>query len=146
MRFRPRSAGTPTIELTPLIDVVFLLLIFLMISTTFVSRTGLQVQVPEADSARANPDDERVEVMVTEEGDFLVDGDELEEDTDLATALGRHAEDAKGEEAPLLVIRADRNARHGAVVEAMDAGAEAGLGRVAVSALSPGETDPAEAP
>ncbi|MFA9461548.1 ExbD/TolR family protein [Thiohalorhabdus sp. Cl-TMA] len=137
MRFRAREAESPSIELTPLIDVVFLLLIFLMISTTFVSRTGLQIQVPEADSAAANPDSARVEVMVTEKGDYLVDGEELAGEKALAAVLRRRSEQVENTEHPLLVIRADRNARHGAVVAAMDAGSAAGLGRVAISTVRP---------
>ena len=137
MRFRPRSSESLTIELTPLIDVVFLLLIFLMISTTFVSRTGVQIQVPEADSARANPDAPRVEVMITEKGNYLVDGDEVPRGEDLATVLRRREKKLSGSGNPLLVIRADRNARHGAVVAAMDAASDVGLNRVAIAAVTP---------
>jgi len=116
---------------------VFLLLIFLMISTTFVSRTGIQIQVPEADSAQTNPDATRVEVMVTEEGDYLVDGKEVPRKDDLASTLRRRAERMEGVAEPLLVIRADRNARHGAVVAAMDAASDVGLNRVAIAAVTP---------
>lgn len=136
MKFRGRSEQSPTIELTPLIDVVFLLLIFFMISTTFVSRSGLQVQVPEAQSSQANPDKERVEVMVTEEGEYLIDGEGLPAGTDLGQALKQRAGDG---EQPLLVIRADEDARHSAVVGAMDAGKASGLTRIAISANEPSQ-------
>ncbi|MEF8793152.1 ExbD/TolR family protein [Thiohalorhabdus sp.] len=134
MKFRGRSEQSPTIELTPLIDVVFLLLIFFMISTTFVSRSGLQVQVPEAQSSQANPDRERIEVMVTEAGEYLIGGEGLSADTSLEQALQKRA---KGGEKPLLVIRADKNAKHRAVVGAMDAGKATGLTRIAISSREP---------
>ena len=134
MKFRSRSEQAPTIELTPLIDVVFLLLIFFMISTTFVSRTGLQVQVPEAQATETNPDQQRVEVMVTEAGEYLVGGKDVPPDSDLAAVLRQAA--AEGGE-PLLVIRADRDAKHGAVVAAMDAGKSVGLTRIAISTVDP---------
>ena len=134
MKFRSRTEQTPTIELTPLIDVVFLLLIFFMISTTFVSRSGLQVQVPEAQATQANPKQARVEVMVTEAGKYLVDGQDIPAEADLAGLLRRETAD---KEEPLLVIRADRNAKHGAVVAAMDAGKAIGLTRIAISTTDP---------
>ena len=137
MKFRTREHRTPHVELTPLIDVVFLLLIFFMISTTFVSRTGLQIRLPEADSAQTNPDTARVEVMVTEEGDFLVDGEAVPAERSLTEVLRGRAQAAADGAGPMLVIRADRNARHGAVVTAMDAGSAAGLDRVAISTLAP---------
>ncbi len=134
MKFRNRKEQMPAVELTPLIDVVFLLLIFFMISTTFVSRSGLQVRIPEAESSQANPDTARVEVMVTADGGYLVEGKELAPDADLANILRQHTD---AESPPLLVIRADRNARHKAVVAAMDAGSSAGLSRVAIAATPP---------
>ena len=126
----------PTVELTPLIDVVFLLLIFFMITTTFVARSGLQVRVPEADATRASPDEARIEVMVTEDGKYLVNGQSIPREADLADLLRKEAE---GGDSPLLVIRADRDARHAAVVGAMDAGSSAGLSRVAISTVAPPE-------
>jgi len=134
VKFRSRTEQTPTIELTPLIDVVFLLLIFFMISTTFVSRTGLQVQVPQAQATQANPEQARVEVMVTEDGTYLVDGQDIPAEADLAGLLRRQV---ANKDQPLLVIRADRNAKHGAVVAAMDAGKAIGLTRIAISTVNP---------
>lgn len=136
MRFRDRSEQSPSIELTPLIDVVFLLLIFFMISTTFVSRSGLQVQVPEAQSSQANPDREQIEVMVTEEGEYLIDGEGLAAGTNLKQALKERAKDG---DQSLLVIRADENAKHRAVVGAMDAGKATGLTRIAISSREPAQ-------
>jgi biopolymer transport protein ExbD len=134
VKFQSRSEQSPAIELTPLIDVVFLLLIFFMISTTFVSRAGLQVQVPEAQATASNPERARVEVMVTEEGDYLVDGKDVPPEGDLAGVLRQHRGTG---ETPLLVIRADRNAKHGAVVAAMDAGKAIGMTRIAISTVRP---------
>ena len=134
MKFRSRSEQNPSVELTPLIDVVFLLLIFFMISTTFVSRTGLQVQVPEAEATESNPDRARVEIMVTDKGGYLVDGKDLAAGADLKDVLRRKAGDG---DKPLLVIRADRNAKHGAVVSAMDAGKAVGLTRIASGTVDP---------
>jgi len=136
VKFRTRENRTPTVELTPLIDVVFLLLIFFMISTTFVSRTGLQIQLPEVEHSQTNPDREQVEVMVTEDGSYLVDGEAVPADSNLEEVL-RDRADKAGDGRPMLVIRADRNARHAAVATAMDAGSAAGLNRIAISTVKP---------
>ena len=124
------------LKMTSMIDVVFLLLIFFMITTTFVARSGLQIRVPEADATRASPEEARVEVMVTEDGKYLVNGQGVPREADLAELLRQEAENG---DSPLLVIRADRDARHAAVVEAMDAGSSAGLSRVAISTVTPPE-------
>ena len=133
MKFRERSERTPSVELTPLIDVVFLLLIFFMVSTTFISRSGLQVQVPEAETGTPNPDRARIEVMVTDSGEYLVNGKGLGSGQDLVAALRARLEKTKG--SPVLVIRADRESRHADVVGAMDAGRSIGLNRIAISTI-----------
>lgn len=131
MKFRTRSEQPPSVELTPLIDVVFLLLIFFMVSTTFISRAGLQVQVPEAGSTQPNPEQGRIEVMVTPDGDYLVDGEEIPPGEELFEVLRKRV--AGSDRQRLLVIRADREARHAHVVAAMDAGKELGLTRIAIA-------------
>lgn len=133
MKFRERSERTPSVELTPLIDVVFLLLIFFMVSTTFISRSGLQVQVPEAETGTPNPDRSRIEVMVTDSGEYLVNGKGLGPGQELEAALRARLEKAKGPS--VLVIRADRESRHADVVGAMDAGRAVGLNRIAISTI-----------
>lgn len=141
MKFRERSERTPSVELTPLIDVVFLLLIFFMVSTTFISRSGLQVQVPEAETGTPNPDRSRIEVMITASGEYLVNGEGLGSDQELAAALQARAEKANG--SPVLVIRADRESRHADVVGAMDAGRAIGLHRIAIATIGePPESSP----
>jgi biopolymer transport protein ExbD len=122
------------VELTPLIDVVFLLLIFFMLSTTFISRTGLQIRMPEAESGRSHDTPDRIEVRVPEGGDLLVDGEKVDSEAALRRIL---ADYAAGHEDPLLVIRGDRMARHGAVTTVMDAGKAAGIGRIAVGVRDP---------
>ena len=133
MKFQSRRHEPPAVELTPLIDVVFLLLIFFMLTTTFVTRTSLPIDLPEADSAASSDGRERIEVRVPADGSFRVNGEAVASES----ALRERLADLRSEHAsPVLVIRGDRRARHGVVTQVMDAAQAAGLSRVAVGVQS----------
>jgi biopolymer transport protein ExbD len=132
---------SPEINLTALIDVVFLLLIFFMVSTTFERESELGIELPEA-SADASPTREDfLEVSVDTKGRFYVDGRALV-NTQVATlvqALQRAAEGRGGD--PVLVVSADGNAPHQAVMSVLDAAQRAGLARVRFATRIAGEDD-----
>ena len=137
MRFRERREESPTVDLTPLIDVVFLLLIFFMVSTTFVNRSGLDLQLPEAQSRTASPPEDPIRIAVGADGGYTVNGKEVSAKR-LQAVLTKQAE---GREDPQVVVAADRDARHGAVTRAMDSASQAGLSRFAIQTQPGAESE-----
>jgi len=122
------------IELTPLIDVVFLLLIFFMISTTFTKETALRINLPEAaGDSKAEPP-QSVEVHVGAGSEYAI----AEEGSGAARALInssretllRALQDYQGNERLLVIIRADKNAKHEAVIRVLDVAQELGLSNI----------------
>ena len=135
MKFRRRResrTGSATVELTPLIDVVLLLLIFFMVSTTFRSESVLAVELPDADGAPRERADVEVTVHVDADGRIAVDDRELVngEVEVIAAALAA----AAGER---VVVAADAAARHDAVVRVLDAAGRAGLAEVRILTQRP---------
>ena len=131
MRFqRPaRSArALVAVELTPLIDVVFLLLIFFMVSTTFVRETALGIRLPNAQGDAASREPGDIEVQIGAAGDYVVDGHRLAGDdvAALQTALATAAAQTDRFGATV-VVAADAGTRHDAVVRVLDAARRAGL-------------------
>ncbi|NKC13512.1 MAG: biopolymer transporter ExbD [Gammaproteobacteria bacterium] len=130
MNLRPRRPEPPDINLTPLIDVVFLLLIFFMVSTTFDREAELAIQLPE--SSAAPPDAEqrrRIEIAIDANGRYFVDGNTLLNarlDTLKRAIMGAAAAD----QSIPLIVNADANTPHHAVVLALDAARQAGLSKV----------------
>ena len=135
MKFGPRRRPEASIELTPLIDVVFLLLIFFMVSTSFVRETRMAVDLPEA-AGEARAAKSAPALLIDAAGNYALDGRPLV-DGELATLeealrpLSEHAE------APRLVIAADAAAAHRTVVRAMDAARRAGIAHVDIATRQP---------
>ncbi len=126
----------PEINLTSLIDVVFLLLIFFMVSTTFERQALLRIQLPEAATGQVESVSDRIELVISEAGDFYVDERLVADDrkTTLMLAL-KQAFEARPD--ALLVIRADGGAPHRLVVRAMDAAAAQGITRLRIATVEP---------
>ena len=149
MRFkRPRrnGRGFAVVEITPLIDVIFLLLIFFVVSTTFVRTSAIEVDLPSSSSGRGHTA-EGIEVRVTAAGDYAVNDRVLAEPGSgaLLRALRQARSEVAGPEQPL-VIAADADARHEAVVRVLDAARKLGLTnvRVLTEARSPAPDDEAD--
>lgn len=137
MNLRPHRRESPDINLTPLIDVVFLLLIFFMVSTTFREDGRIRLQLPEA-NAEAVPAEtiELVEVMVDRGGRFYVN-QQLVRDQDLET-LKQALVGTVGAERDLpVLVRADAQAQHQAVMRVLDAAGQLGMQRIAFAASQP---------
>jgi biopolymer transport protein ExbD len=120
MNLRPRAPEEPDLNLTSLIDVVLLLLIFFMVSTTFVDESRLKIQLPQAGAERA-PEQQRtpIEIAVTASGEFRVDGKTLL-NTSPATLSAAVSKVAGSQRDVPITIRADARATHQSVVTAMD--------------------------
>ena len=124
MQFRRRGKVEIAINLAPLIDVIFLLVIFFAVSTTFLETAGLQLELPESSStAERNP--EELTVFLATDGQMSFDGEPV---TD-AQLSQRLREALAGRERKIVVLQADTHTEHGKVVQIMDlirgAGAEA---------------------
>lgn len=141
MKFRRRRQEEPGVNLTPLIDVVFLLLIFFMVSTTFTRETRLVVDLPEADSQAAEPSPQQVEILVDEAGAYRVNGTALF-DREVRTIQAALYEVTEGDTTQPLLISADAQAAHAAVVRAMDAAGQMGFSRLRIASLRPASTAP----
>ena len=127
------------INLTPLIDVVFLLLIFFMVTTTFSKEAQIKLQLPEATSAeKADVNDNFLTIQINEFGEYAVQGADDEEPRQLINSshktLQRTIEQAsRNMNDPIVLIRADRLTPHEAVVKAMDAARHQGLYQITFS-------------
>ena len=138
MRFQQKHREELEINMTSLIDVVLLLLIFFMMSTRFIDESRLQVRLPEAgvqpDEASAR---ESLEIEVTAEGNYRVGGRDLVNNSPdtLATALARAT---NGNRAQPLTIRADARAVHQSVVTAMDVAGRLGYRQINIATVHDG--------
>lgn len=135
MNLRTRSRDEPEINLTSLIDVVLLLLVFFMVSTSFIKATEIRLQLPQADATpRVEPAVE-VEIMISAAGDYFVDGQELVNRR--PETLQRALEQVAGEQRELPVtIRADGRAAHQSVVTAMDIVGRLGFSQILIATVS----------
>ena len=124
---RRRGRLAATVELAPLIDIVFLLLIFFMVSATFIRRSELHIDLPEAKGGWPETSDP-LTITVRRDGGYAVNGQPTAE-----SALAQALASARGEdEATRAVIAADALAPHQAVVGAMDAAGQSGLTRISI--------------
>ena len=132
MNLRPSPRKSPEVDITPLIDVVFLLLIFFMVSTTFERESQIMIELPEATAEPATTEDESLEIVIDSEGRYFI-GDKQVVNTELKTlkaaiskTLGRDIEIP-------VTIRADANTPHQAVVRALDATSQLGLTQISLA-------------
>jgi biopolymer transport protein ExbD len=139
MKFRRRPRTEVSIELTPLIDVVFLLLIFFMVSTTFIRETQLDLNLPEATGDLQQPEDQNIVVTIAEDGTYAVN-DQALVNSQLGTLMRALQQQMAENDAPKqLIITADANATHQAVVRAMDAAGQVGLTSLSITTQAPKE-------
>ncbi len=138
MKFRRQRPGEVGVNLTPLIDVVFLLLIFFMVSTTFTRETQLTLDLPEASGAARETPAEQVEILVDEQGRYRVNGQPLV-DQRVRTIQSAIYKVSAGDTTLPLVIAADAQASHQDVVRAMDAAGQMGFVHLSISTRQPAE-------
>ena len=132
MNLQPGSEDEPDINLTPLIDVVFLLLIFFMVSTTFEHQSRIQIELPEATAEATAQEDDTLEIMVDAQGRYFI-GDQQVINSELKT-LKTAIRKAVGNRGELPVtIRADANTPHQAVIRVLDATSQLGLTHISLA-------------
>ena len=134
MNLKPERREEIDLNLTPLIDVVFLLLIFFMVSTTFEKTSKLKIDLPEASAQATAQPDKKIVIGIDVKGRYFINDRQLV-NTQLKTlklALLKMAGDNK--DIPI-VLRADAKTPHQSVVTAMDAASQVGLTRLSISTL-----------
>lgn len=135
MKLGSRPKAEPEVNLTSLIDVVLLLLIFFMVSTSFVKQSQISIRLPEASSSAAVEEKpEQLEIMITEQGTYLLNGRELvnSRPETIRNALMKLSD---GDTSLPLTISADANARHQHVVTAMDVAGKLGFVQISIATV-----------
>ncbi len=136
MNLRQSRSDEPEVNLTPLIDVVFILLIFFMVSTTFQKESQIKIELPQASGEPVEEHKELLEIVIDAEGHYFIDQRQVV-NTDLDT-LKRAIRKYLGKQTDLpVVIRADRVTPYESVVRAMDATAQLGLVKMSLATSQP---------
>jgi biopolymer transport protein ExbD len=133
MNFRKARPEEPEINLIPFIDVLLVVLIFLMLSTTYAKFTELQVTLPTADADASRERPQEITVSVSADGRYSVNGEAVDgRSVELLTmALSRAAE---GRNDMPIIVSADATSAHQSVINVMDAARRAGLARITFAA------------
>ena len=137
MKFqRGRAYDEPEINLIPLIDVLLVIIIFLMLTTTYARFSGLEINLPTADAETKTERPNEIDIAVTATGQILVNKTPLAaaDIRSISEALRRAAGDRAD---PLIVINADAKATHQSVVDVMQAAQTAGYPHISFATQSP---------
>ena len=126
MRLRNRAREEPDVIITPLIDIVFLLLIFFMVSTTFQKDSQLTIELPQASSEVSEVRDNPVNIAVDVQGRYFVNGVQLVNEQ-VATLKQAMRDAANGRDSPQVLINADAKAPYQSVITIMDAARQLGF-------------------
>lgn len=132
VHFKPRPRPTVYIPLTPIIDIVFLLLIYFLLTTNFMVEEGIKVKLPRAEATAPQTQKEITVYIDKEEKIFLG-----REDVSLATLFHRLREKIGGNQDKLVVIKADREVTVDKAVKVMDVAKTAGAGKLVLATEKP---------
>lgn len=133
MKFKRQRSQEVGVDLTPLIDVVFLLLIFFMVSTTFTRESHLQIELPEASGEPAPASEvEQIDVVINADGQYILNGRSLVNNR--RETLERGVQELAGGNHSLpFIITADARTPHEYVVRAMDVAGRLGFSRLSIT-------------
>ena len=142
MNLRKFRRESPSIDLTPLIDVVFMLLIFFMVSTTFKDQSLIRIDLPKATEQQEQKKNEQAIVLTIDaRGDYFVNGKQVVNNK--IDTLKKALQIAIGDrEHPPLTISADGKTSHQAVVTAMDAARQVGLVHLSIATRTSTDEQP----
>lgn len=118
-----------TIELTSLIDVIFMLVLFFLITTTFTTAPGFKVDLPKSSASDITRDRQDLTISISSDRSMAINQKYVTEDE----LKDRLYEEAQLNSSTLVIIQADQNVSHGKVVEVMDFAKQAGLSRLAIA-------------
>ena len=124
---RGRTREEPEINLIAMIDVLLVILIFLMVTTTYSKFSGLEINLPTADAPQSKQQPDEINVVVTAAGEVLVNKTPVA-GRDVASIAAALRGSASGE--PVVIINADAKAAHQNVIDVMQAAQQAGLSHI----------------
>lgn len=137
MKFRQkRQVEDIHINLTPMIDCLLFILVFLLLSTTFYQQSRINITLPDAQGVPPKQYDRKIEVMVDSTGHYAVNGQALssQDGSDLSTAIKQAAD---GHRDMMFVIAADAKATHQDVIRVMDVAGQLGFVNINISTKAP---------
>lgn len=140
MNFKRQNRESVEVNLTPLIDIVFLLLIFFMVSTTFTKENHLSIDLPEANAKASATPAESIEILISASGEYSINDKALVSHT-LPTLKRGLQKALDGRDSAPVVITADAKTPHEAVVRAMDAAGQLGLVNLSITTRQPGKSE-----
>jgi len=133
VNFTPASRsgrrGQLVLELTPLVDIIFQLLIFFLLTATFVKNPNFEINLPKASSKLTTNVKKDLTVVVTSDGQYKYESEEVDEDE----LVGIFEEEFVNNPTAIILIRADTDSRHGKVVEVMDMAKKVGFTRLGIA-------------
>lgn len=125
---RGRYREEPEINLIPMIDVLLVILIFLMVTTTYSKFSGLEINLPTADAQQPQDKPNEIDVVITASGSVLVNKAPVAGAVEAIGVALRQA--AQGASEPVIIINADAKAAHQSVIDVMQAARNAGLSHI----------------
>ena len=131
MNFHPtrKTRKTVALEVTPLVDVVFLLLIFFLLTATYVKNPNLDIDLPKASLDQAASNKKDISIAIKEDGELRYENEAVS----IEKLEGILSAEYANEEESIIVIRADKGSRHGRVVEVMDLAKKIGFQKLAIA-------------
>jgi len=130
MRFRKVQDEEPRLGITPLIDIVFLLLIFFMLTSHFHVASGVSIRLPKVTQKSLNRDGEKITLMMDKEGQTYLRGEKVE-----LEQLSAKLENLVEQEGLVhLLLEADKDVTHGRVVHVMDVAKRSGISSIIIAA------------
>ena len=140
MKFKRQRSQEVGVDLTPLIDVVFLLLIFFMVSTTFTRENHLNIELPEASGERSQQQAEMIDVVINADGQYRLNNRVLVNNR-RETLVRAVTELADGDASLPFIITADARTPHEFVVRAMDVAGSLGFASLSITTERQGESE-----
>lgn len=134
MKIAGKRRADPVLDVTPMIDIVFQLVLFFMVSTTFVSSPGIQVDLPRSSAQVVLNDDQDLSVWIALDGSIRVN----EQAVDLNKLNDVFRRAAERDPNTLVILKADQGVTHGRVVTVMDIARSRGLARLAIATEAKG--------
>jgi biopolymer transport protein ExbD len=132
MKLSPHKPEEPDVNLTPMIDVVFLLLLFFMVSTSFIRESSLKVDLPEATGQTLTEKQSPIDIIINAEGQFIINETILltPDNNELVALLKKAVGDTQN---PHIIISADANTDYQHIVSAMDVAQQLGYTRLTLA-------------
>jgi len=135
MKLRDKKRIDYMVDITPLVDVVFLMLIFFMVSTSFNVASSLKLELPSSKTSAQETDVKQVTVSINAKGELFVQNEMVEDDKLRSRILNF----TKGDTNKPVVVRADADARHKRVVLVLDTLRDLGISKVGIATIPAGE-------